>query len=84
MSDVEVRVNSQAGQFALVPVWVMSYSLTGNEFRIYVAIRSFCDMCGVCWPKARTIAKRANCSVSAVHNATQKFRRLKLLTTKIQ
>jgi hypothetical protein len=79
--NAPIVVKSQMGQFAMVPIWVMAYELTANEFKIYVVIRSYCDPAGNCYPKMRTIAERARCSVSAVRNAVQKFRRLGLLTT---
>lgn len=76
-----ISTRSQMGQFAMVPVWVMSMDLTPNEFRIYTAIRSFSNMAGTCWPRMRTISDRARCSIKAVQNAVQKFRRLGLVST---
>lgn len=80
-SDDAPSITSQAGPWAMVPIWVLSMGLTGGEVAVYVSLRSFCDRNGHCYPKTRTIAERAHCSVSAARNAVQKFRTLGILTT---
>ena len=81
-AEIPATARSQMGPFAIVPVWAMSWKMTAGEFRIYTVYRSFCDTSGVCFPKTRVVAERAQCSVSAVRNALQKFRRENLVTTK--
>lgn len=80
-STSQDTLGSQVGPWAMVPVWVMSMDLTPGEFKVYVALRSFCDRNGHCFPKMRTVADRANLGISAVRNAVQKLRKLGLLTT---
>lgn len=80
-STPELAITGQVGPVAIVPIWVLTIGLTGGEIAVYVALRSFCDRNGDCFPTARTIATRAEANVGATRNAIQKFRRLGLLTT---
>jgi hypothetical protein len=65
----------------MVPIWILSMGLTGSEVAVYVALRSFCDRNGECYPTMRTVATRAGCSYYTVRNALKRFRELDLLTT---
>lgn len=74
-------VRSQAGAWAMVPVWVLSKGLTGGELATYVSLRSFADRSGEAHPSFRTVAERAGLSVKTVEKAVSRLRDLGLLRT---
>ena len=80
--DVGHEIRSQVGGWAMVPNWVLTIGLRPGELAIYVAMRSFADRNGQCWPKADKIAERAcGASVGSVHNALTKFRKIGIITS---
>ncbi len=75
------EVTDEVGQFALVPIWVLELGLTGGEIIVYVALRSFANASGKCWPSQKAIARRACLSPETVKKALAHFRELKILYT---
>ena len=64
-------------RFALVPVSVIA-SLTAkvrpSAVIVYVALASFADRGGVCWPSRKTLAAMTNISVDHISHATSELR----------
>lgn len=58
--------------------------LNGTDMRVYVALRSFADPEGLCWPTTRTVAERANVGKSTAEKAIGKLRRIGLLTSEVR
>ena len=79
--DGAATVTSQIGPWAMVPVWVLGCGLKPSELAVYISLRSFADQSGAAWPRAKTIADRAQVTVGTARNAIQQMRKLGLLTT---
>jgi hypothetical protein len=77
--DDASEVTTQVGPWAMVPAWVLGMGLTGAEWAVYVALRSFADRSGGARPKVRTIAERAAVSERTVERAIARFRTLGML-----
>lgn len=77
----ESQVIDDVGPFALVPVWILELGLTGAELATYLALRSFANNSGECYPSQKTIAARAGISEIAVRKAVARFRDLGIVTT---
>lgn len=80
--SVQARVTTQVGGFAFVPTWVLLLDMTDAHFRVYVALRSFADAQGDCFPFQSTIAGRAKCSTKTVEKAVAHFRKLGIVETR--
>ena len=65
--DTPIRIVSQAGPFALIPIWVLDYKLSGSQWATYVALRSYAGR-GEAYPRVATIAARAHLD----HRTTEK------------
>lgn len=58
--------------------------LNGTDMRVYVALRSFADPDGLCWPTTRTVAERAKVGKSTAEKAIGKLRRIGLLASEMR
>lgn len=83
----EPTVNSEVGPWGLVPVWVLTYSLSGAELATYIALRSFsgaslgaADLQDI-FPRVSVIAERASITRRTAERAITKLRELGLLTS---
>lgn len=76
-SDLDVR--TQTGPWAMVPAWVLQAGLTPTQLVVYVALRSFADPAGECFPKQSTLADRAGLPLGTVKNALTEMRKRGLL-----
>lgn len=83
----EPSVNSEIGPWGLVPVWVLSYGLSGAELSVYVALRSFAgarlgggDPEKV-FPRVSRIAERAHVTQRTAEKAIAKLRSLGLIVS---
>lgn len=77
----QLEITSEIGPFAIVPTWVLQIGLTGGELATYVALRSFANIAGKCWPTVDTIAGRARTTRRTVEKALARFRDLGLMTS---
>jgi hypothetical protein len=77
----QIPVTTQMGPFGIVPAWVLSYELSGSEFKVYISIRSYANADRECWPTTKAIAERACVARGTARNAIQRFRRLGLIST---
>lgn len=73
-------------RFALVPVSVIA-SLTAkvrpSAVIVYVALASFADRSGVCWPSRKTLAAITNLTVDHISHATSELRDAGFLTKEV-
>lgn len=67
--------------FAIVPAWVCDYGLSGAEWSTYVALRSYADGTGLCWPRAKKVATRAGLSIRTTEKSLSRLRDLGLITS---
>lgn len=83
--NTEPTVNSEVGPWGLVPVWVLTYKLSGAELATYIALRSFsgarlgaADEQDI-FPRVGVVAERACVSQRTAERAITKLRELGLL-----
>ena len=85
MNDpAESAPESKGGSWAMVHVWFLELEhegspLTGGDLRTYIALRSYADRNGDCYPKLKTVAARARTSLASVKRAVAKFADLNLI-----
>jgi hypothetical protein len=68
------RDDDSTGRFAVVPTWIFDQGLTFREFRVWVALCSFADKKGFCWPSIGTIASMTKIDIRHVSRALQALR----------
>lgn len=79
-SDSPVRVVSQIGPWAMVPVWVLSH-LQGSHLAVYVALRSYADHSRDARPFVASLAARAGVTTRTVERALARMRERGLIST---
>lgn len=73
------------GGFAITPVWLLDdTSLTVNEKIVYVALTSFTNSEGYCFPSHAKLAERGSISIATVKRALKRLRERGLVDWKNQ
>jgi hypothetical protein len=78
---VSGAVTTDSGQWAKVPVWVLTVGLSGAELAVYVSLRSYADRHGDTELTVRAIARRAGVVERTAERAIARMRDLGLLAT---
>jgi hypothetical protein len=73
------RVTTDIGPYSIIPIWLLQYDLDGASLRVYIALRSFADSGGDCFPSREAVAERAGLSVSSYKRAMVKLEEINVV-----
>lgn len=69
-------------KFGKVPAFVAAMSLGANDLRVYIALASYADKQGICWPSVQHISEATGIALRGVKRATNNLEKAGLLVKK--